>query len=73
MNPLKIPNREAAPVLMTIDEARSALRIGKQQFADMRRLGLIETVSFGRSVRVVAASVHTLPERLSSKNGGKAA
>ena len=65
--PLRIPDHDPEKnpaVLLTLDEARAALRMGRQQFDDMRKTGMIETVSFGRSVRVVADSVRSLPARL---------
>jgi hypothetical protein len=64
MKALKVPDHNTPPVLLTIDEARAMLRVGKQQFDDLRKAGLIDTVRFGRSVRVVAATVHSLPDRL---------
>ncbi len=67
MIPLKIPKAETPAVLMTCDEARSALRLGRKQFDDLRKAGLLKAVKLGRSVRIVAASVHELPARLSNE------
>jgi hypothetical protein len=64
MKSLKIPAAQSKPVLLTLGEGRAALRVGKNQFNELRQAGLIETVKIGRSVRVVAESVASLPARL---------
>ena len=64
MHPLRTPPLKIPPVLLTLDEARAMLRIGRGQFNELRDAGFIETVRMGRSVRVVANSVAQLPSRL---------
>jgi hypothetical protein len=64
MKALRIPAAQSKPVLLTLDEGRAALRVGKNQFNELRQAGLVETVKIGRSVRVVAESVASLPARL---------
>jgi hypothetical protein len=73
MKPLKISSAETPPVLLTLDEARASLRVGKKTFSDLREAGLIETVAIGRSVRVVAESIRALPDRLRSTSDTAAA